>query len=156
MQGMSTDAHFDRFGLNETWPPSQNLAVDHQHLDSLQPYIGMTLDYPLNLNTAHPANLQARLGYAYETLDATHDVSVSSTDGTRFVIPGTTDTRRILSAGLGVNVSVAKATNAYLRYDAVFHIGNLSAQSIQEIGRASWRERGGQYGVYLVDRGEIN
>src|SRR3546814_1125909 len=76
-----------------------NLAVDDQHLDSLQPYIGMTLDYPLNLNTAHPANLQARLGYAYETLDATHDVSVSSTDGTRFVIPGTTDTRRILSAG---------------------------------------------------------
>src|SRR3546814_19355610 len=99
-----------------------NLAVDDQHLDSLQPYIGMTLDYPLNLNTAHPANLQARLGYAYETLDATHDVSVSSTDGTRFVIPGTTDTRRILSAGLGVNVSVAKATNAYLRSDDVFHI----------------------------------
>src|SRR3546814_2534026 len=70
MQGMSTDAHFDRFGLNETGPTSQNLAVDDQHLDSLQPYIGMTLDYPLNLNTAHPANLQARLGYAYDTLDA--------------------------------------------------------------------------------------
>src|SRR3546814_14007168 len=114
-----------------------NLAVDDQHLDSLQPYIGMTLDYPLNLNTAHPANLQARLGYAYETLDATHDVSVSSTDGTRFVIPGTTDTRRILSAGLGVNVSVAKANNAYLRYDAVFHTGNLSAQSIQAGERRS-------------------
>src|SRR3546814_12810714 len=33
MQGMSTDAHFDRFGLNETGPTSQNLAVDDQHLD---------------------------------------------------------------------------------------------------------------------------
>src|SRR3546814_17386228 len=91
----------------------------------------MTLDDPLNLNTAHPANRQARLGYAYETLDATHDVSVSSTAGTRFVIPGTTDARSILSAGLGVNVSVAKATTASLRYAPVFPTGNLSAQSIQ-------------------------
>src|SRR3546814_16579172 len=104
MQGMSTDAHFDRFGLNETGPTSQNLAVDDQHLDSLQPYIGMTLDYPLNLNTAHPANLQARLGYASETLDAPHHLSVSSTARPRFVTPGNTDARSLLSAGPGVNV----------------------------------------------------
>src|SRR3546814_3833078 len=95
MQGMSTDAHFDRFSLNETGPTSQNLAVDDQHLDSLQPYAGITLDYPLNLDTDQPASLQARLGYAYETLSVNHDVSVTSTDGTAFVIPGTTDTREI-------------------------------------------------------------
>src|SRR3546814_15170452 len=121
MQGMSTDAHFDRFGLNETGPTSQNLAVDDQHLDSLQPYIGMTLDYSLNLNTAHPANLQARLGYASETLAAPHAVSLRPTAGTRIVTPGTTVTSSHLSDRPGATVAVHTAHYHHLHHNALLH-----------------------------------
>lgn len=124
-------AHLDGFGLDESGPTSQNLNVDNQHADSLQPYATVTLDYPLNLAADKPANLQVRLGYAYETWDASHDVSVTSIDGTRFLIPSTTDSHGMLTAGLGLDIPVSKATNAYVRYDAVFHTGNVSAQSVQ-------------------------
>ncbi|MDN5875014.1 MAG: autotransporter outer membrane beta-barrel domain-containing protein, partial [Sinobacteraceae bacterium] len=124
-------AHLDGFGLNESGPTSQNLDVNAQHAHSLQPFAAVTLDYPLNLAADKPAHLKVRLGYAYETLDASHDVSLASIDGTRFVIPGTNDSRGMLSAGLGLDLPVSKAANAYIRYDTVFHTGNVSAQSVQ-------------------------
>src|SRR3546814_2834085 len=47
-------AHLDGFGLSESGPTSQNLDVDAQHTDSLQPFAAVTLDYPLNLTADKP------------------------------------------------------------------------------------------------------
>lgn len=118
-------------GLNETGPTSQNLGVANQSLDSLQPYVGVTLDYRLTLASERPASLQARLGYAYEMQSTGRDVAVTAGDGTGFVIPGTTDARSLLTAGLGAALPMGKTAQAYVRYDTVFHTGNVLAQSVQ-------------------------
>jgi outer membrane autotransporter protein len=125
-------AYLDGLGTDETGPTAQNLGVANQHLQSLQPYVGVTLDYPFALrNSDRPASVQLRAGYAYETQSTGRNVSVTAADGTGFVIAGTRDTRGLVTAGLGATLPVGKSTSAYVRYDSVLHTGNVNAQSLQ-------------------------
>jgi outer membrane autotransporter protein len=123
--------HLDGLGLNETGPTSQNLRVGDQGLDSLQPYVGVTLDYPFQTSGERSGSLQARVGYAYETQSVNRTVLVAAADGTGFAVPGTTDSRGMVTTGLGVTLPIGKTANAYVRYDALLHTGNVSAQSLQ-------------------------
>jgi len=125
-------AYLDGLGTDETGPTAQNLGVANQHLQSLQPYVGVTLDYPFTLrNSDRPASVQLRAGYAYETQSTGRNVSVTAADGTGFVIAGTRDTRGLVTVGLGATLPVGKSTSAYVRYDSVLHTGNVNAQSLQ-------------------------
>jgi outer membrane autotransporter protein len=125
-------AYLDGLSTNETGPTAQNLGVGSQHLQSLQPYVGVTLDYPFTLrNNDRPASIQLRAGYAYETQSTGRDVSVTAADGTGFVIAGTRDTRGLVTAGLGATLPIGKSASAYVRYDSVLHTGNVNAQSLQ-------------------------
>jgi autotransporter-associated beta strand protein len=125
-------AHLDGLGTDESGPTAQNLSVANQRLQSLQPYIGVTLDYPFALrNNNRPASVQLRAGYAYETQSTGRNVAVTAADGTGFVIAGTRDTRGLLTAGLGATLPIGKTASAYVRYDSVLHTGNVNAQSLQ-------------------------
>jgi autotransporter-associated beta strand protein len=124
-------AHLNGYRLNESGPTSQNLGVDAQTLNSLQPYAGVTFDVPLNLSSERPASIQARVAYAYETRSMHRDVAVTAADGTGFIIRGTSESRGLLNAGLGATLPIGKAAKAYVRYDALLHTGNMSAQSVQ-------------------------
>lgn len=125
-------AYLGGLGTDESGPTAQNLGVGNQHLQSLQPYAGLTLDYRFTLpNSARPASVQLRAGYAYETQSPNRNVSVTAADGTGFTIAGTRDSRGQLTAGLGATLPLGKTTSAYLRYDAWLHTGNVSAQALQ-------------------------
>jgi len=125
-------AYLDGLGTDESGPTAQNLHVANQHLQSLQPYVGVTLDYPFTLrNNDRPASIQLRAGYAYETQSTGRNVSVTAADGTGFVIAGTRDTRGLVTAGLGAMLPIGKSASAYVRYDSVLHTGNVNAQSLQ-------------------------
>lgn len=125
-------AYLDGLSTDESGPTAQNLGVANQHLQSLQPYVGVTLDYPFTLrNNDRPTSVQLRAGYAYETLNTGRDVSVTAADGTGFVIAGTRDTRGLVTAGVGATLPIGKTASAYLRYDSVLPTGNVNAQSLQ-------------------------
>ena len=125
-------AYLNGLQLTESGPTAQNLGVGKQALHSLQPYLGLTLDYPFSLrNSKRPASIQLRVGYAYETQGRGRTVPVTAADGTGFAIAGTRDARGMLTAGLGTTLPIGKSTNAYVRYDAWLHTGNVSAQSLQ-------------------------
>ncbi|MCI2811107.1 autotransporter outer membrane beta-barrel domain-containing protein [Eoetvoesiella caeni] len=125
-------AYLDGLGTDESGPTAQNLGVANRHQQSLQPYIGVTLDYPFTLhNNKRPASVQLRAGYAYETQSTGRNVSVTAADGTGFVIAGTRDTRGLVTAGLGATLPIGKTASAYVRYDSVLHSGNVNAQSLQ-------------------------
>ncbi|HWK62509.1 MAG TPA: autotransporter domain-containing protein [Eoetvoesiella sp.] len=125
-------AYLGGLGTDESGPTAQNLGVGNQHRQSLQPYAGLTLDYRFTLpNSARPASVQLRAGYAYETQSLNRNVSVTAADGTGFTIAGTRDSRGQLTAGLGTTLPLGKTTSAYLRYDAWLHTGNVNAQALQ-------------------------
>jgi len=125
-------AYLDGLGTDESGPTAQNLGVGNQHLQSLQPYVGLTLDYAFTLaHSVRPASVQLRAGYAYETLGTGRNVPVTAADGTGFTIAGTRDSRGQLTAGLGATLPLGKTTRAYLRYDAWLHTGNVNAQSLR-------------------------
>lgn len=125
-------AYVDGLGLAESGLASQRLSVDDQTLNSLQPYVGLTLDYAFTPhNSERTAHVQARLGYAYETQGGGRDVSVTAGDGTGFTIPGTTDSRGLATAGLGANLPLGKVATLYAHYDAVLPTGNVRAQAVR-------------------------
>lgn len=125
-------AYVHGLATSESGLASQQLEIDSQTQQSLQPYVGVTLDYAFTAgNTERLSHLRVRAGYAYETLSTNRDTTVSSSDGTQFVIPGTQDSRGMVTAGLGLDMPIGKATRAYVRYDAVLPTGNITAQSAQ-------------------------
>jgi fibronectin-binding autotransporter adhesin len=121
--------HAGRFG--EDGSTSQNLDVDSQNLHSLQPYAQVSVGIPLNTGAAKPALAQARVGYAYETLDSGRGVDAAAGDGTRFSLPGVAPSRGMLSAGVGVTLPLGKSTDVTASYDRLFNTGNTSAQTFQ-------------------------
>ncbi len=124
-------AHLRGLGLDETGLASQRLSVDKQTLDSLQPYMDVSLDYAFEpAYTSRAGHVQARVAYAYETQGRGRDVSVTSGDGTRFVIPGTQDTRGLATVGLGLSLPMGKTATAHARYDTVLPTGNVRSQAI--------------------------
>lgn len=125
-------AYVDGLSEDESGLVGQRLNAQDQRLQSLQPYVGVTLNYAFTPSgTERQGHLQLRAGYAYETQDVDRDVTVVSTDGTRFVVPGTRDSRNRVTAGLGLDMPLGKATRIYARYDAVLPTGNVTAQSAQ-------------------------
>lgn len=125
-------AYVNGLGLRESGLVSQSLSVDKQTLNSLQPYVGMTFDYAFTpRHTTRVAHVQAHVGYAYETQSTNRDVSVTSGDGTGFVIPGTRDARGLMTAGLALNLPLGKATAIYARYDTVLPTGNVRAHAVR-------------------------
>lgn len=125
-------AYLDGLSETESGLASQQLKARGQTLQSLQPYAGVTLDYAFTpRNTERQGHLQLRAGYAYETQSTNRDVTVVASDGTSFLIPGTRDSRGQVTAGLGLDLPLGKATRIYVRYDAVLPTGNVTAQSGQ-------------------------
>ena len=125
-------AYVDGLSEDESGLASQQLDAQRQRLQSLQPYAGVTLDYAFTpRNTERQGHVQLRAGYAYETQSVDRNVTVVATDGTGFVIPGTQDSRNRVTAGLGLDVPLGKATRIYARYDVVLPTGNVLAQSAQ-------------------------
>jgi outer membrane autotransporter protein len=125
-------ANVHGLAANESGLTSQQLNTESQTLQSLQPYTDITLDYAFKAgDTDRLSHLRVRAGYAYETLSTNRDVTVTSNDGTPFVVPGTEDSRNIFTAGLGLDMPVGKTTRVYARYDAVLPIGNVTAQRAQ-------------------------
>ncbi|WP_237717119.1 autotransporter outer membrane beta-barrel domain-containing protein [Cupriavidus basilensis] len=117
--------------FSETGPTSQSLTVGAQNLRSLQPYVGLTVGYPLLMQAERPALIEARLGYAYETLGTGREVAVTSADGTGFVIPGATSSRGMLSAGLSLALPLRKSLDLQASYDTLIRTGNVSAQTFK-------------------------
>jgi len=125
--------HADSFG--ESGSTSQNLHVGSQDINSLQPYAQLAVGLPFTTGAARPALVEARVGYAYETLDASRTVAAAASDGTRFTLPGVAPSRGMLTAGVGLTLPLGKAVDITASYDRLFDTGNVSAQAFQLQGR---------------------
>ncbi len=121
--------HADRF--SETGSTSQNLDVDSQDFNSLLPYAQLAVGIPFTMKADKPAIVEARVGYAYETLDANRHFRATAVDGTGFTLPGVAPTRGMFSAGVGLTLPVSKAMDLTASYDRLFDTGNVSAQAFQ-------------------------
>ncbi|ARP85289.1 autotransporter outer membrane beta-barrel domain-containing protein [Bordetella genomosp. 9] len=123
--------YFHADGFNETGSTSQNLDVDGESFNSLQPYAQLAFGIPFSTSASKPALVEARVSYAYETLDTQRAFNVTSGDGTRFTLPGVAPSRGMLSAGLGLTLPIGKALDLTASYDRLFSTGNVSAQTFQ-------------------------
>ncbi|WP_112184789.1 autotransporter domain-containing protein [Ralstonia sp. GX3-BWBA] len=114
-------------GFGENGANGQNLQVGPDSARSLQPYVGVTLDKAFG--DVRPVNVQLRLGYAHELMNAGRVVQVQSQDGTVFAAPGTDLPRSFLTTGASVTLQAAKATTVSLGIDATINTSHVSAQS---------------------------
>jgi len=114
-------------GFGENGANGQNLQVGPDSARSLQPYVGVTLDKAFG--DVRPVNVQLRLGYAHELMNAGRVVQVQSQDGTVFAAPGTDLPRSFLTTGASVTLQAAKATTVSLGVDATINTSHVSAQS---------------------------
>ncbi|OXC90520.1 autotransporter domain-containing protein, partial [Achromobacter sp. KAs 3-5] len=121
--------HAERF--SETGSTSQNLDVGAQDFNSLQPYAQLVVGLPFSMKSDKPAVVEARVGYAYETLDSNRAFHATATDGTGFTLPGVSPSRGMFSAGLGLTMPVSKAMDLTASYDRLFDTGNVSGQTFQ-------------------------
>jgi autotransporter-associated beta strand protein len=123
--------YFHAASFGETGPTSQNLDVDSQDLNSLQPYAQVAVGLPFRTGAARPALVEARVGYSYETLDAGRSVAAAAGDGTRFTLPGVSPSRGMLTAGMGLTLPLGKAVDITVSYDRLLDTGNVFAQAFQ-------------------------
>ncbi len=121
--------HTERF--SETGSTSQNLDVGAQDFNSLQPYAQLVVGLPFSMKSDKPAVVEARVGYAYETLDTNRGFRATASDGTGFTLPGVAPSRGMFSAGLGLTLPVSKAMDLTASYDRLFDTGNVSGQTFQ-------------------------
>lgn len=121
--------HAQRF--SESGPTSQNLDVGAQDFNSLQPYAQLVVGVPFTMQADKPAVVEARVGYAYETLDTNRGFRATASDGTGFTLPGVAPSRGMFSAGLGMTLPVSKAMDLTASYDRLFDTGNVSGQTFQ-------------------------
>ncbi len=122
-------AYYGGQSLSETGPTSQNLGVGNISLRSLQPYVGLSIGLPLASPSARPAMIEARVGFAYETMSTDRNVAVTAADGTGFVIAGIAPSRAMLTVGAGAKLPLTKALDLDLSVDALVGTGNTSAQA---------------------------
>ncbi|MFT0172218.1 autotransporter domain-containing protein [Paraburkholderia mimosarum] len=120
-------AYFHANGFAEGGAGGQNLNVGTDNVHSLQPYVGVTLDKDFG-DALKPLNVELRVGYAHELLDANRTISVASSDGTLFTAPGTSLPRGYLTMGAGVTMHPAKHLDVSLNYDALVNTTHASAQ----------------------------
>lgn len=121
--------HTGRF--SESGSTSQNLDVGAQDFNSLQPYAQLVVGVPFSMKSDKPAVVEARVGYAYETLDTNREYRATAGDGTGFTLPGVAPSRGMFSAGLGLTLPVSKAMDLTASYDRLFDTGNVSGQTFQ-------------------------
>jgi outer membrane autotransporter protein len=105
--------------------------VGAQDFNSLQPYAQLVVGLPFNMKSDKPAVVEARVGYAYETLDSNRAFHATATDGTGFTLPGVSPSRGMFSAGMGLTMPVSKAMDLTASYDRLFDTGNVSGQTFQ-------------------------
>ena len=118
--------HADSFG--ESGAAAQNLDVGSDNLHSLQPYAELTLDRAFG-DVLNPVNVQLRVGYARELLDAGRAVSVASQDETLFTAPGVSLPRGYLTTGISIGLQPVKNLMVSLGYDALINTTHASAQA---------------------------
>ncbi len=121
-------AYFHANGFGESGAAGQDLQVGTDNVHSLQPYAEVTLDKAFG-DALRPVNVQLRLGYAHEVLDAGRAVSVASQDGTLFTAPGTNLPRGYLTTGVSVSMQPLKHLDVSLGYDALINTTHASAQA---------------------------
>ncbi|WP_042304206.1 autotransporter outer membrane beta-barrel domain-containing protein, partial [Paraburkholderia kururiensis] len=113
-------AYLHANGFAESGAGGQNLHVGTDNVRSLQPYAQVSLDRAFG-DVLRPVNVELRVGYAHELLDANRAVSVASQDGTPFNAPGTTLPRGYLTSGASVTMHPVRSLDVALSYDTVFN-----------------------------------
>ncbi|VVE77107.1 autotransporter [Pandoraea captiosa] len=121
-------AYFHANGFSESGAQGQNLRVGTDNVRSLQPFVGVTLDKSFG-DAIRPVNVQLRVGYAREVLDAGRAINVTSQDSTLFVAPGTDLPHGYLNAGVSVGMSLSKRLDISLAYDTLINTNHVSAQA---------------------------
>ncbi|WP_114810572.1 autotransporter domain-containing protein [Paraburkholderia kururiensis] len=120
-------AYFHANGFGESGAGGQDLQVGADNVRSLQPYAQISLDRNFG-DSLRPVNVELRVGYAHELLDANRAVSVASQDGTPFNAPGTTLPRGYLTSGVSVTMHPVRNLDVALSYDTVFNTTHASVQ----------------------------
>ncbi|MCX4162594.1 autotransporter domain-containing protein [Paraburkholderia megapolitana] len=121
-------AYLHANGFGESGAGGQDLNVGTDNVQSLQPYAQVTFDKAFG-DALRPIDLQLRLGYAHELLNANRTVSVTAQDGTVFAAPGTSLPRGYLSAGVSLQMEPTKAMTVSVGYDALINTTHASAQA---------------------------
>jgi uncharacterized protein with beta-barrel porin domain len=120
-------AYFHAGSFDEGNAGGQDLNVGTDNVRSLQPYAGVTVDKAFG-DALKPVNVELRIGYAHELLDANRAIGVASQDNTPFTAPGTSLPRGYLTAGVGIAMHPKKNVEVSLDYDTVFNTTHASTQ----------------------------
>ncbi|WP_087686887.1 autotransporter domain-containing protein [Pandoraea sp. PE-S2R-1] len=123
-------------GFAESGASGKDLSVGTDNVHSLQPYVGVTLGKAFG-DSLNPVDVELRVGYAHELLDANRALVVTSQDGTLFAAPGASLPRGYLTAGAGAKMHLTKSLEISLNYDTVFNTSRASVQ--QGSLRANYR-----------------
>jgi outer membrane autotransporter protein len=121
-------AYFHANSFAESGAAAQDLNVSTDNVHSLQPFAELTLDKAFG-DALKPVNVQVRVGYAREVLDAGRAVSGASQDGTLFTAPGTSLPRGYLTTAISIGTQPAKNLTVSLGYDALINTTHASAQA---------------------------
>ena len=120
-------AYFHANGFGESGAGGQDLNVGTDNVRSLQPYAQVAFDHAFG-DAFRPVQVEVRVGYAHELLDANRAISVAAQDGTLFTAPGTTLPRGYLTAGAGITMHPSKSLDVSLNYDGLINTTHASAQ----------------------------
>jgi fibronectin-binding autotransporter adhesin len=121
-------AYFHANSFGESGAAAQDLDVSTDNVHSLQPYAELTLDKAFG-DALKPVDVQLRVSYAREVLDASRAVSVASQDGTLFTAPGTSLPRGYLTTGISIGMQPVKNLRLSLGYDTLINTTHASAQA---------------------------
>ncbi|WP_147432362.1 beta strand repeat-containing protein [Pararobbsia silviterrae] len=120
-------AYFHANGFGESGAGGEDLSVGTDNAHSLQPYVDLTLDKAFG-DALKPVNVEWRVGYARELLDANRALSVASQDGTLFTAPGTSLPRGYLTTGFSVGTELKRNLTISLNGDALINTTHVSAE----------------------------
>ncbi|AKM32740.3 hypothetical protein AB870_10720 [Pandoraea faecigallinarum] len=121
-------AYFHANAFDESGAGGQNLRVGADNTRSLQPFVGVTFDKAFG-DKDRPMNVQFRVAYAHELLDAGRAITVASQDGTLFVAAGTDLPRGYLTLGASLSVALTRRLDVSLAYDTLINTTRASSQA---------------------------
>jgi autotransporter-associated beta strand protein len=112
-------------GFSESGAQSLNLNVAQQTTNSQRTTIGADLGSSIGLGSERKLDLAVRLGWMHEFADVARPITAAfaGAPGNSFTVFGATPLRNAAVVGLQATITIAAATQIYLRYDGEIATG---------------------------------
>jgi fibronectin-binding autotransporter adhesin len=114
----------------ETGANGLSLSSGARSTNSLQPYLGLSVEQTFMTPEGAKLTPELRLGYSHEVLSNSRALTVATLDGTNFLVQGVNPSKDMLTAGVGLTVRARDDVFLYANYDALVRTGNTAIQTV--------------------------